>query len=458
MQTRLTGLFLLLMVVCSTQLCVFPSVTGQAENSPDVFVGIDIAYGDVDEIKNWVDEIGSYTNLFVLGCTGVTQDRLKLEEACQYLFDNDLFFIIYQDYPLGLTWISSANSSWLETAKARWGSHFLGFYYTDEIGGRQLDLFPNWVTVEKADNYSDASRQFNTRITGSVNWFRNSYNGGQDVTLFTSDYALYQFDYRAGYDVLLAQFGWNYSRQLNAALCRGAATAQDKEWGVIVTWTYQQPPYIGSGEELYNDLICAYDNGAKYILVFDSNKEYTGSILKQEHLDSLKQFWQYAKQNPRKLNPVSERTAYILPADYAYGFRGPNDKIWGLWEADSLSAPMSLELGSLLQQYNYKLDIVYQDELGLGSNKEYKSIIYWNTSNPVSPTSQEATSKQPRDGFLNSYFPAFLLIISATLAVAVSSAFYLKQRKSKYTNKISIRRNLIFVTMQLTNSSVSFFG
>ena len=431
MKTRLFGLFLLITLVCSALLGVFPSVSVQAENTPDVFVGIDIAYGGVDEIKQLVDEVGSYTNLFVLGCTGVTQDRLKLEEACQYLFDKGMFFIVYQDYPLDLSWISSANSSWLETAKARWGSHFLGFYYTDEVGGRQLDLVPHWVTVEKADNYSDASSQFNMRTSGSVDWFRNSYSGGQNVTLFTSDYALYQFDYQAGYDVLLAQFGWNYSRQLNAALCRGAATAQDKQWGVIVTWTYQQPPYIESGEELYNDLLCAYDNGAKYILVFDSNKEYTGSILKQEHLDALKQFWQYAQQNPRKTSPVTERTAYILPKDYAYGFRGPNDKIWGLWEADSLSAPMSLELGNLLQQYNSKLDIVYQDALGLGSTQEYKSIIYWNTSTPVSPTPQEATSKQPRDGFLTTYFPAFLLIISATLVVAVSSAFYLKQRKSK---------------------------
>jgi hypothetical protein len=432
MKTRLYGLFLLLTLVCSVLIGVFPSVIVQAGDAPDVFVGIDMAYGGVDEIKQCVDEVGSYTNLFVLGCTGVTQDSLKLEEACQYLFDKGMFFIVYQDYPLGLSWISPANSSWPQTAKARWGSHFLGFYYTDEVGGRQLDLFPHWVTVEKADNYSDASRQFNTRISGSVDWFRDSYSGGQDVTLFTSDYALYHFDYQAGYDVLLAQFGWNYSRQLNAALCRGAATAQEKQWGVIVTWTYQQPPYIGSGEELYNDLLCAYDNGAKYILVFDSNKEYTSSILRQEHLDALKQFWQYIQQNPRKTSPVSERTAYVLPDDYAYGFRGPNDKIWGLWEADSLSAPMSLELGSLLQQYDYKIDLVYQDALGLGNTKEYKSLIYWNTSAPVSPTPQEAISKQPRDEFLSLYLPAVLVIVSATLAVAVSSTFYLKQRRSKY--------------------------
>jgi hypothetical protein len=298
-----------------------------------------------------------------------------------------------------------------------------------------LDLDPHWTTVKKADSYANASSQFNMRTSKSVDWFRNSYSSGQNVTLFTSDYAFYQFDYQAGYNVLLAQFGWNYSRQLNAALCRGAATVQDKQWGVMITWTYRQPPYIESGEELYNDLLVAYDNGAKYILVFNSNKEYTDNILRQEHLDALKQFWQYSQQNPRKEIPVNDRTAYILPKDYAYGFRGPNDKIWGLWEADSLSAPISMELGNLLQQYDSKLDIVYQDALRLGSTQEYKSIIYSNSSALVFPTPQEAFSKQKEDGFSIPNFIAVLLIISATLVVAVSYKFTLNKHDQNKKNK-----------------------
>jgi hypothetical protein len=183
-----------------------------------------------------------------------------------------------------------------------------------------------------------------------------------------------------------------------------------------------------SGAELYNDLLLAYDNGAKYILVFDSNKDYTGSTLTQEHLDALKNFYQYTQQNPRKSTPVNERTAYILPKDYAYGFRGPNDKIWGLWEADSLSAPMSTEMGNLLQQYDSKLDIVYQDALGLGNIQEYKSIICWNNSSPVSPTPQEANSKQP--GILNPYL-LVLFIVTSALAVGVSFKVFLKKRRPK---------------------------
>jgi hypothetical protein len=431
MKIRFCGFLFLILLVCSSLLFVFTSEGVHAENAPDIFVGIDLAYGGLDQIKQWVDQVSSYTNLFVLGCTGVTQNKLDLDNACQYLFDKDMFFIVYQDYPLDYNWFLSGKSSWFEDAKARWGNHFMGFYYADEVGGRQLDLDPHWTTVKKAEDYANASSQFNIRTSKSIDWFRNAYSGGQNATLFTSDYAFYQFDYKAGYDVLLAQFGWNYSRQLNAALCRGAATAQDKQWGVMITWTYRQSPYIESGEELYKDLLVAYNNGAKYILVFNSNKEYTNNILRQEHLDTLKQFWQYSQQNPRRISLVNDRVAYILPKDYAYGFRGPNDKIWGLWKADSLSAPINLELGNLLQQYGSKLDIVYQDMLGLGKTQEYKSIIYSNTSTFVSPTFQDAFSNQKENGSFNPYLIVFLAVISGILIVTVIATVYFKKTRFK---------------------------
>jgi len=131
--------------------------------------------------------------------------------------------------------------------------------------------------------------------------------------LFTSDYALYWFDYLGGYDVVLAQLGWNYSRQLNIALCRGAATVHDRDWGVIVTWTYNEPPYLGSGEELFDACmhVLAYENGARYALVFDSDENYTHSTLSQEHLDALERFWQYTKEHPRPADLLDGRVAFV---------------------------------------------------------------------------------------------------------------------------------------------------
>jgi len=119
--------------------------------------------------------------------------------------------------------------------------------------------------VRVADNHTDARNQFVAMLNMSLNSVVWNLMDVKNLQLFSSDYALYWFDYKAGYDVIFAEFGWNYSRPLNVALCRGAASAQKKEWGVMITWTYDEPPHLESGEKLYEDMVFAYENGAKYI-------------------------------------------------------------------------------------------------------------------------------------------------------------------------------------------------
>ena len=58
-------------------------------------------------------------------------------------------------------------------------------------------------------------------------------------------------------------------------------------------------------------MVLAYDNGAKYIIVFDSN-EQGGSTLTEAHYDAIERFYNYAQTNPPKTSPKSERTAYVL--------------------------------------------------------------------------------------------------------------------------------------------------
>jgi hypothetical protein len=234
------------------------------------------------------------------------------------------------------------------------------------------------MLVEKADNYTDAANKYVEQLDIVLKVGFKDYMHSEDLPLFTSDYVLYWFDYRARYDVLFAEFGWNYSRQLNVELCRGAATVQNKDWGVMITWTYNNPPYIESGEELYNDMVLAYNNGAKYILVFDSNSDYTQGILKEEHLESLKKFWNYINHNPQTPDALTDRVAYVLPKDYGYGFRGPNDKIWGLWEADALSNDICTNLNNLMKQYETKLDVIYDDKKEPYNISMYSKLIFWN--------------------------------------------------------------------------------
>jgi hypothetical protein len=273
----------------------------------------------------------------------------------------------------------------------------LGFYAYDEPAGRQLDLNESRIGNTLPSNYVDAAYQFENNMSSQLNSIKN-YLSSTHYQLFTSDYALYWFNYKAGYDVVFAEFGWNYSRQLNAALCRGAATVQNKDWGAIMLWTYTVPPYLGSGAELYKDLLLAYDNGAKYILVFDSNEDHSEGILKDKHLLALQQFWQYTQNNPRKSSPVGSRVAFVLPNGFGYGFRGPDDKIWGLWQADALTQNISVSVGSLLGEYGTKLDIIYDDGLLPGNTYGYSKLIYWNDpslSPSPPPTPSPPTSSTP---------------------------------------------------------------
>ena len=98
------------------------------------------------------------------------------------------------------------------------------------------------------------------------------------TNILTTDYDLYWYDYKMGYDVMLTQLGWNLSTTWQIAQIRGAATLQNKDWGVIITWKTQTAPYLDSGAEILNQMKTAYQCGANYIVVFnyyDSNSGNT---------------------------------------------------------------------------------------------------------------------------------------------------------------------------------------
>jgi hypothetical protein len=343
----------------------------------DVFVGIDVAYDNVEETEKLVDEVKSYTNLFVIGSTGISWNNSKLDEVCKYVYDSRLYFLVYT-HPTNTTDFSQAQ--WIADARQKWGDRFLGLYAYDEPGGHQIDRDFPYNLVKEANNYTDAANKYVELLNENLKHFTDPeyYLRAGEFPLLTSDYALYWFDFKGGYDVVFAEFGWNYSsRQLNVALCRGAATVQNKNWGVMVTWTYNNPPYIEKGEDLYDDMILAYNNGAKYILIFDSNSDYTHGILEEEHLEALKRFWNHINHNSQSSDAVTERVALVIEKNYAYGFRGPNDKIWGLWEADSLSYEICVKFNDLLEQYGDRLDVIYDDFQPYGA-PQYGELIFWN--------------------------------------------------------------------------------
>ena len=357
----------------------------QANSRPvDIFVGVDAAYDNMESLKKRVDEVKSYTNFFIIGSYGITFNETKLNDLCQYIYDSGLSFAIFSHTTRDSN-IPFNQSEWAYYAEDRWGERFWGLYAYDEPGGHQVDHDSEFMAVKEADNYSEATDRFIKKLSGDALLDFIPLNS----PLMTSDYALYEFDYKAGYDTILAELAWNHSRPINIALCRGAATVRGKEWGVMLTYTYDTPPYLASGVQIYDDLVRAYQNGAKYFIVFDYAKDpvtnVTHGILQQEHLNALQQFWQYVKHNPRTTE-ISERVAYVLPKDYAYGFRGPNDSIWGLWGPDDLSTTVWNEANTLTNQYGPALDIVYEDSLQK-SAFNYSRLVFWNgtTSTNHSP-------------------------------------------------------------------------
>jgi hypothetical protein len=238
------------------------------------------------------------------------------------------------------------------------------------------------MLVLEANDYADAAGIYVRNLNGYLNEVRIGWQTG-DFPLFASDYALHEFDYRAGYDTILTEFAWNNLRQFDIALVRGAATVHNKSWGIMITRTWNDSRFAESGQEMYDDMVLAYQNGAKYIVLFDY-PNYAEGILKQEHFDALKQFWQYAKDNPRVNNLLGDRVAYVLPKDYGFGFRSADDKIWGLWEADNQSAKIWSDVNNLTVQYLNRLDIIYEDNMQ-GNLSAYSKFIFWNATETELP-------------------------------------------------------------------------
>ena len=421
-----------------------------AQNTSGVYVGVDIAYGAVADAKAAMDRVSSFTNFVVIGSTQVTWFQDRVNETFQYAYDKGLSIVSLRPALPQYSTMDLNETEWYPMAQSRWGDHLLGFYVLDEPGGRQLDGTQKDYTwnnnTGNPSSYTDAASMFTEGISRFLSYQRSpSY-----YKTFTSDYALYWYDYKAGYDTVWTEIGGNYSQQINIALCRGAAATNNKDWGAIITWSYTGYPWIENGTQLYEDMLLAYDNGAKYIVVFDSN-ENGGSILQQEHLDAMRRFWNYAQNNqPKSAYPESERTAFVLPNAYGFGFRWPTDHIWGIWQPDDLTSNITLSVGSLLKQYSEKLDIIYDDGLKTGNNG-YNQLIYWNTYDPTptaspspsptpteSPTSSPTPNNNPKEVFPTTFLEAALLFGVITGA----GLFVYKKQTQKQSRliKLSIKK------------------
>jgi hypothetical protein len=225
----------------------------------DFNVGVMYCGSTTEGAKLMIDRVKGYTNLFLQSNSQIVYNQTQLEEVCEYAVDAGLNFIVnlgtassinYENStwgPLKWTW----QFDWLDMAKERWGNKFVGVYYYDEPGGIHIDA--NWD--QSSGDY------YNTSLF--YQWVISSEAGltalrEKNITIFTSDYALYWFDYLAGFDVVLGEQCPNASGVQTVDMVRGAADMQGKDWGITITWSDPTPPYLGSPQEMYQQMLTAY--------------------------------------------------------------------------------------------------------------------------------------------------------------------------------------------------------
>jgi hypothetical protein len=396
----LSLILILIMLTATASLLVSYTQSNNQEKDP-VYVGVSFCGNTTAEAKLLIDRVKGYTNLFVLQSGPISKNETAANEICNYAVNAGLNIIVNlgtytrSDWPWQIQFFN--------TSKQKWGNQFLGAYYDDEPGGIQLDYdWPTFFTqnntylfgehrlslknihykIDSAkiggiqpQNYTEEAQWFN--LTLNLNRGHNDLKTNK-IKIFTSDYALYWFDYIVGFDALLAQFGWNNSVNQEIALVRGAATMQNKDWGAILTWKYNQPPYLDSGQEIHNQMEMAYNAGAKYIIIFDypqiGGNPY--GVMTNEHFQALEKFWTetVTKSSP---NSAQADAAYVLPKDYGWGMRSMDDKIWGFWGPDDKSPLIWENSRKLMELYGLRLDIIYDDPAFpiLGN---YSKVYFWN--------------------------------------------------------------------------------
>lgn len=373
---------ILLLVIIAVAAClpVLYHQLDSGEAEADVFYfGVSFGQETAEEALPLIDKVKNYTNIFFINSWNITANQTALNLVCDYAANANLSFIVYFDFisRMAFPW----HQQWLDTAHERWGDKFLGVHLRDEPGGKQVeenDLFTN------ASDYADAANKYINAI-GSYNSTIDAKSKG--IKLFTSDFMLYWWDYLAGYDTVFAELGWNISTNRQIALCRGAANMQSKDWGAIITWEKDSPPYLANADVIYADMVAAYRAGAKYVLLFNYPVYPEGNpygVLSDEHFEVMQSFWQYVNTNLRDSdNQVDGSVVLVLPQNYGWGMRRSDyitmDRIWGLWDEDENSKSVLESVNFLVEKYGLELDIIYEDSRFSYSSK-YAKVYFWNST------------------------------------------------------------------------------
>lgn len=392
----LTAIIIVATVIAATRMLTDSDIYTNQNMRSDYHFGVSFCGNTTAQARILIDRVKSFTNLLVVQSGPVSANETALNEIVNYAVAANLDVIVYFGYfNANYTW----QVPWLDYAKQTWGSHLLGIYMHDEPGGATLDA--NWtsyfqqLSIRNSSIYYQHQPAIDLAMNSSLPL--DSYQLNQtayhfvtelqsdpylaelrarQLQAFTSDYGLYWFDYEGGYDTIFGEIGSNESSTQTIALVRGAADMQNKTWGTIVTWTYDQSPYLENATSLYTDLMLSYVAGAEYTVIFDYPQigDNPYGVLTEEQLAAMQQFWQDIHSTTSE---TQAEAAYVLPYAFGWGLRAENDTIWGLWAPDNASLQIWTNLQTLIAKYGVKLDIVYDDPAFPLAGR-YAAVYWWN--------------------------------------------------------------------------------
>jgi hypothetical protein len=394
------AVFAMVIVASAGFLVVYNAgVKVEAKATAPVYVGVTFCGNTTAEGKLLVDRVQSYTNLLIIDSGVLNINETALTEVCDYAVSKGLPLIVFFG-DFSLPW----QLSWVNDTKTRLGDMFLGVYYYDEPGGIQLDFDWEHSFTGRLTNLANTTRNYDNASSTYLGFF-HTYSRFQalrhlNVTVFTSDYALYWWDYQAGFDVILTQLGWNHSIAQQIDLSRAAANMQNKSWGAIITYKNTLPPYLDTADNIYSQMLQSYESGAKYITIFnyptypDSNQY---GIMTDQHFNALQNFWNHITSptstgaDPDYSHPD---VVLVLPPNYGFGLRDPLDRVWGWWSADELSPKIYNVTQVLVGKYGLNLDIVYDDPTFPFTGR-YTQVYLWNQTITAMPVPVPAQPRFP---------------------------------------------------------------
>ncbi len=191
MKKKMVPIVVLLLIAVAVAAVIITNgyLTASESKKDPFYVGVTFGGDNSTDAKLLIDKVKDCTNLFVVNSGSLQSNLDEMVKTCDYAVNSGLDIIVYFG-----SYESNRNKtvSFVDLAKERWGSHFLGVYYGDEPSGKAYDQsgkdnqFMRFEDVQglgnvTANNSGIRVEQVSGSISSSVTYDVNHFYEGQII-------------------------------------------------------------------------------------------------------------------------------------------------------------------------------------------------------------------------------------------------------------------------------------